>query len=324
MATVDEYAKWIVDNADKQGTEEFNIVARAYEEAKRDESSAQNKEFGAEEAFQMTAPAVMGSGPTGMRQLTKEVGGAVAPYAKGAVAPVSAAYRAHPILAPAADVLGLATMGIPPVAASQGAMGVADRVNQARGAAQGVSRVMSQSGMIESPVTGRPYPESVPAFREMQRAAPDIGAKLSEIYQKGGGNNAVKAWLQSAEAAPYMNDPRFAAAAESYIGKVPGMGTQVMRAVAPVARAAARVAGPVAIGMDVYDAAKYAQESQLGPRLAQGQGRSAQQAFRNMPINQQYGGLTPQEQAILEQDRIDQAIRRKAASKVLGPIAPGQ
>lgn len=39
---------------------------------------------------------------------------------------------------------------------------------------------------------------------------------------------------------------------------------------------------------------------------------------------QQYGGLTAEQQQMLEQDRIDQAIRRKAASKVLGPVAPGQ
>lgn len=37
---------------------------------------------------------------------------------------------------------------------------------------------------------------------------------------------------------------------------------------------------------------------------------------------QQYGGLTPEQQQMLEQDKIDQAIRRKAAQKVLGPIAP--
>jgi hypothetical protein len=36
----------------------------------------------------------------------------------------------------------------------------------------------------------------------------------------------------------------------------------------------------------------------------------------------QYGGLTPEEQAILEQDRLSQAIRRKAAERVLGPVAP--
>jgi hypothetical protein len=34
MASAEEYAKWIVDNSDKKGTEEFNTVAQAYQAAK--------------------------------------------------------------------------------------------------------------------------------------------------------------------------------------------------------------------------------------------------------------------------------------------------
>jgi len=41
MATADEYAAWIVANANKRGTPEFNTVAQAYEEAKAEESAAQ-------------------------------------------------------------------------------------------------------------------------------------------------------------------------------------------------------------------------------------------------------------------------------------------
>ncbi len=40
MATADEYAAWIVQNANKRGTPEFNIVAQAYQEAKAEESQA--------------------------------------------------------------------------------------------------------------------------------------------------------------------------------------------------------------------------------------------------------------------------------------------
>jgi len=36
MATADEYAQWIVSNADKKGTHEFDIVAQAYAEAKQE------------------------------------------------------------------------------------------------------------------------------------------------------------------------------------------------------------------------------------------------------------------------------------------------
>jgi len=34
MAKAEEYAQWIIENADKKGTKEFNIVAQAYQEAK--------------------------------------------------------------------------------------------------------------------------------------------------------------------------------------------------------------------------------------------------------------------------------------------------
>lgn len=328
MATKEEYAQWIVDNADKQGTEEFETVAKAYELAKQQSTPA--KEIGAKEAVQTALPAITGSGPTGVGQLARDIGGAVSPYAKSAASSIGSTYQANKILAPLVDVAGLATVGIPPVATAQGVLGAA-----AQGAAKGVSKVVSTSPLIESPITGRPYPESVPDFRAMQRAAPEISAKLSEIYQKGGGNNAVKAWLSSPEAAPYLKDPRFAAAAESYIGKVPGLGAQAMRVAGPIASGLARVAGPVGLGMNIYDASQAARETELGPRLAQGQGRQAQQAFRTR--NQTYGPIAPdQAQAVLQsgserdiaafggRDKLSEMIRLKAAERVLGPIAPGQ
>jgi len=52
------------------------------------------------------------------------------------------------------------------------------------------------------------------------------------------------------------------------------------------------------------------------------QGAAGAMNTRSALANQQYGGLTPSEQRMLEQDRIDQAIRRKAAEKVLGPVVP--
>jgi hypothetical protein len=87
--------------------------------------------------------------------------------------------------------------------------------------------------------------------------------------------------------------------------------------------------------MDIYDASQYAHESNLGPRLAQGQGRQAQQAFRGR--NQTYGPIAPdQAQAVMQsgserdiaafggRDKLSEMIRLKAAEKVLGPVAPGQ
>jgi hypothetical protein len=292
-------------------------------------------DFGAEQIAQSLAPAGMGSGPTGVRQLSREIGGAVSPYAKGAVSAATSGYKARPLMTAAVDAIGLGTVGAPVASAYNSAMGMADQFGRAKGAAQGVSKVLSQSSLIQSPVTNMPYPESVPAFREMQKIAPEISAKLSEVYQKGGGNNAVKAFLASPEAAQYMKDPRFAAAAEAYMGKVPGMGAQAMKVAGPLLRGAARVAGPVGLGMNIYDASQMAQETQLGSRLAQGQGRQAQQAFRGR--NQNYGPVSPdQAQAVMQsgserdiaafggRDKLSEMIRLKAAEKVLGPVAPGQ
>lgn len=53
------------------------------------------------------------------------------------------------------------------------------------------------------------------------------------------------------------------------------------------------------------------------------QGAAGAANRRNAIASQQYGGLTQEEQDILEQDRIAREIRRKAAEKVLGPVAPG-
>jgi len=43
MATADQYAQWIVDNQSLKGTEKFNIVAQAYQEAKGVEPVAEAK-----------------------------------------------------------------------------------------------------------------------------------------------------------------------------------------------------------------------------------------------------------------------------------------
>lgn len=40
MATAEEYAKWIVEHADQKGSDKFNTVARAYQEAKDEEANA--------------------------------------------------------------------------------------------------------------------------------------------------------------------------------------------------------------------------------------------------------------------------------------------
>jgi hypothetical protein len=60
---------------------------------------------------------------------------------------------------------------------------------------------------------------------------------------------------------------------------------QVAGAVAPALNTAARVVGPVGAAMNLYEAGQMARETQLGPRLVQGQGQRAEQAFRNIGSN---------------------------------------
>lgn len=69
-----------------------------------------------------------------------------------------------------------------------------------------------------------------------------------------------------------------------------------------------------------YEYTPYAQQVR-GQFATQGAAGAANR--RQALAGQQYGGLTQEQQAMLDQDKIDQAIRRKAASRVLGPIAPG-
>jgi hypothetical protein len=53
---------------------------------------------------------------------------------------------------------------------------------------------------------------------------------------------------------------------------------------APVLNTAARVAGPAGLAYNAYEAGQMARDTQLGERLAAGQGGAAQRAFRQMNV----------------------------------------
>lgn len=63
--------------------------------------------------------------------------------------------------------------------------------------------------------------------------------------------------------------------------------SKVIQMAAPALNTAARVAGPAGAAYNLYEAGNMARETELGSRLAQGQGQQAEQSFRN--INTQYG-----------------------------------
>jgi len=127
----------------------------------------------------------------------------------------------------------------------------------------------------------------------------------------------------------------------------PGMttGQMVKGGIGQMAGAAGRALGAVATGPEnlftaPYTMAAYEQEkirqnptapeyqnnpyaqTVRGEAATQGRAGAANQmkAVANMP----FGGVTPQERAMLEEDmRMKTAIRKKAFEKVMGPVAPG-
>ena len=76
MATAQEYAAWIVKNADKQGTPEFETVAQAYQFAKAQETTAATQ---AQIAPAPTTPTIgqriVGAGETALTLGTAATGG---------------------------------------------------------------------------------------------------------------------------------------------------------------------------------------------------------------------------------------------------------
>ena len=286
------------------------------------DSMPEGKEIGIKEAIQTALPAITPVAPTGMGALAREMTGAISPYAKSAVSAATAGYRARPLMTAAVDAIGLGTMGAPVASMANSAMGAADQYDRIKG-------VSNQVGKVLSNTPGNPV-----NYFAMGRAAPEAAAILNDLYHNKGGPNAIKAWLQTPEGAKYMKNPAFAQAAEQYMGKVPGLGAQAMKVVGPILRGAAKIAGPAGLALNAYDASEFAQQADLGGRLAQGQGRMAQQAFRNMNIKNS-SPITPAEAAAVLQNgsprdieamggqrTLDALIRQKAASKVLGPVAP--
>ena len=116
--------------------------------------------------------------------------------------------------------------------------------------------------------------------------------------------------------------PRAAAAAV----EKPSMLTRALKGAAPILSTAARVAGPPLMAYDVYQAGKFAQESELGRRLAEeGAARQAPQAFQNISVS---GGgqydIQPQEAANLLASNDERTINIYGGRQRLQAIAAGQ
>lgn len=300
------------------------------------------------------APALMnvGKGPTGFKELGQAVKAGASPYVSGVsegLKKTADIYKARPIMAPLIDAAGVATMGVPPIAAGQQAMGMYDKYNAVKSGAAGVSQELSQGAAATTPVKGLPTTATKAPYMDMLRSAdPAVGQKISELYgarSGGAGNNAVRSWLNSAEGkAAQAANPQFAQAAQQYIKAVPTYGQQAMKVVSPFLRGAAKVAGPVGMAANLYEASPYLAEA--GPEASSGRAQNriaeAQQMMLNRPTPLP---LTPTEASNLLQSNdartiniyggranlealVKSGLRQKAASKVLGsktmgPVAPG-
>jgi len=187
---------------------------------------------------------------------------------------------------------------------------------------------------------GGAFPEAVTEYRNLRAIASKIDpafANQMKVALDTGGDRAVKQLLATAPDA-LKASPEFVAQASRFTSAMPSTMQQVGRVVGPALRGAARVAGPVGMGMSLYDAGSMARETELGQRLAQGQGGRAEQAFRAGPVQSYQGPQIDASQAqnVLQsgsardikyfggQDQLREQIRRKAAARVTGPVAPGQ
>jgi len=345
------------NDATKQAIfEQYSAEDRHYTEANDATKAEIRKQFGLSEAAATVAPTVappdvteqatndlaasaaqtaatagMSVGETGLGELAQ----AAKPLVKAAVAGPIAAYAANPLKALAIDAgSALATGGLPLGSAYQSIKAFPEKYQAITEAAKEGSRVVSQGA---PDVTGKPI--SIDPYQNLRDSLRKAGA--GELYDDvmkaahapgGGGNNAVLSGLQNNQKfqALLTSNPEVASAFKAYSGAVPGVMGQIGRVAGPLLRGAAKVAGPVGMGMNMYDAGQMARETQLGQRLQQGQGQQAEQAFRAGPV-QTYQGpqLNTQEQQNVMasgsardkqyfNDQMNMAIRLKAAKKVLG------
>lgn len=183
---------------------------------------------------------------TQVGQMAVNAGKIMQPYATAA-SKVLGQYASNPLTKLAPDLAAMAA-GVPPPIASA----------QALGATQGaynVARQITQGGGLPKVAAAAtaPTPAQVagnPMLSEM--AARQAAAQAEQLANR------------------------------SIIQKLAM--SKVMQTAAPVLNTAGRIAGPAGMAYNMYEAGQMARDTQLGERLAQGQGQQAQQSFRQMNV----------------------------------------
>lgn len=281
------------------------------------------------------APAITGygyAGPTGITEVVKDIAQASTPlYEAGKQA--LQGYARSPGKA-IVDV-GAAHLGIPPpYATTEAVKGV---YNTYKGAIE--------TGKNLSDVLGKLPAGTEKVAEPFARALrPNDFQKFMEVVNKDGLETAFKTY----KAPAYLGEEALASL-NATKSAFPSMAAKIGSVAMPFVRGAARVAGPVGLGMNIYDAAQFVQQADLGGRLARGEAQLAPQAYRGL-LNQNVSQYQPSpaeaknlldsndERTIniyggrkklqdLVQQETAQKIRDFAASKVLGnvsgPVRPG-
>ena len=149
MATADEYAAWIVKNADKRGTPEFDTVATAYKDA-RSQTPGAGMPVGREPAPETSAMPSMAS-------TIKTTAGAALPYATAATA--GAALGAlggpvAPVTVPAGAMAGMGALALTDLAS--GLYNVAATPFGAKpipSGSEAMRNMYAKAGMYQEPTT---------------------------------------------------------------------------------------------------------------------------------------------------------------------------
>jgi hypothetical protein len=244
------------------------------------------------------------------------------------------AYKAAPYKAGIDMVVG--SMGLPPpYAAVEGIQSGVKAYQAGKESLSEASRLASQ--FADKSDIGK-YQD---LWKAVKKVDPGTEKVISNIYNSQGGGNAVKNWLTTtAEGQRFLADPKTAQIAEQYIGAMPGKGAQAMKVIGPVLKGAAKVAGPVGMAYNVYEAMPYLE--QAGPELTSGAAQNRMAQAQNMMVNRPTPApLNPTEASNLlasgdertiniygGRARLNEivkgGIRNLAAQRVLAPIAPGQ
>lgn len=219
--------------------------------------------------------------PAGAGQFVKDVGTMAQPLGQFAKQ-----YASKPGSA-ALDLLAGSMLGAPPKATVEGATALGETYKN-------VQDYLGKSGQFKPQ-----SPAGAQAIGNIaNQLAPDQLAQASKINQAIGPEGLREAMRPGATMptqAPVAGGPA-AQEGATFIQRMAQKFAPMARAVAPVLNTVGRVAGPAGLAYNAYEGAQFAQDAELGKRLAGGEGRLAQTAFRNQ--NTQYGAPISREQAI--------------------------